>query len=173
MKNDKVSLSGLRKGFYSTLNLLWEMVKKSLGLQVAIYGIFVTILILLINLNSPFQILGVDFKVPTAYLVTFIFVLAVPLVVLICFEIFSKEEYDENTYYKIAKGCWHIFFLGIGIIFFGIIAMLLWSYLQKVSSYYLSLTLTFVIVTIILASIKSFFNKRGVNIYNPFTWVKD
>ncbi|MDO8623435.1 MAG: hypothetical protein Q7R52_04255 [archaeon] len=117
--------------------------------------------------------LEINFEIPIIYLWTLLFVLLVGLIVIVIFEVFSEKEYDENKYYKIAKGIWHLFFLAISIIILGIISMISIVYLSKISSFYLSLVIVFIIIIIFLAKINNFAKKKGIKIYNPISWVKE
>lgn len=162
----------LKKTFKGIIKFI-EIMKKSIIAHLTIYSIFITLLIFLIIINKPFSMLEINFEIPIIYLWTLLFVLLVGLIVIVIFEVFSEKEYDENKYYKIAKGIWHLFFLAISIIILGIISMISIVYLSKISSFYLSLVIVFIIIIIFLAKINNFAKKKGIKIYNPISWVKE
>lgn len=162
----------LKKGFYNMFSWLIEMARKNFWqVQLTITAIMIAILIGLTQINSSFEILDIAFKIPTSWIWVLSLCFLAPMFVLVITSLFMELE-DDTIFIKVAKGCWHLFFLAVGILIFAIIAMILLVYLSKINSFWLSLILVWIIVSWTFGKIKTFFKKKNINIYNPFTWVK-
>jgi len=165
------NLNEKSKKTFKLIKKLIEIMKKSMAIHLTIYGIMIALLISLAILNKPFTLLEVNFSIPTCFIVTLLITMIVALFVIVILEVFSKEEYDEKIYYKIAKGIWHLFFMAVSLLILSTISMIAIYYLSKISSFYLSIVLVLIITILSLSKINNFSKKKGIQIYNPLSWV--
>ena len=165
------------KSLKTLISRIIKMVKKNFQVQLFIFGVIITTLIVLartgIKFNIPVLKLNIFFAIPTSFLISLIFILFVPIGVMGYFEFFyNKKEYDENVYYKVARGIWHLFFLIIGGVILAIIIDLIYFILIQIAVDGMAEILSIIILLLILVIVYNYFKSKGINIYNPFTWVK-
>lgn len=175
---DEILLKNIKGNVLKSISLLIDMIKKSIGTQIAILlALAIGIATFLIkDFNTPYLWINLYMKTAQPYLIAISILLFIPPIVNLISSMVTdldSKEYDEKPFYKGLRVVAHTCVILLYILNLSWIGTFILLQLIRINVVWLSMALTTLVIYSIMLIVSRIVKKRyKFAWYNPLIWIK-